>query len=200
MELGLFLDLLKAARDQGFTLGQITTIGLGVLFYVSAFRPIKIKVEDIKTNFDDLHNATREIQHYLKNKKKSGLNPVHTLDKLTWATANSPLVLNEKGKNLAIKSGIQKIIKDKSNELIALLENCNPTTAYDVEQYSVKVISDYISNKPELEKQIKDFIYNNPVVDNETIQFEDLYFVGSIELRDIYLNKHKEIKSDEKEQ
>lgn len=65
---------------------------------------------DIKSEVTDLHNATKEIQSHLSGRTRTNrLNPIHPIDKLTWATSNSPFELGARGLELAQKSGISSI-------------------------------------------------------------------------------------------
>lgn len=191
-----FFSIVNWFIAQGFNAGQITIIILGTFFYFKAFSPLLKKVNEIKNNFDDLHNATREIQVYLKNKKGGLANPVHGLEKLSWANSNSPFVLNPRGQWLSEKSGIAEVVRNNSEVLVKILENNNPLNGYDVESLAIKEVANYVEANVDIIQKIKDFIYKNPVHESKEIGLNDIYFVGSIVLRDLYLEKHPEIKID----
>lgn len=114
----------------------------------------------------------------------------------------SPRVMTAIGKNLFHMSGADKVLKDNAEKLIQQLESLNPQTAYDVESRSVDVL---LSNLAEpMFNDLKSFIYYQPDVlaiknekgedKNIPISLMSLVHLMGIELRDMYLSKHTEIK------
>lgn len=191
----ILISIVDWCVSHGFSVAQITLLLLTILFYFKSFSPLVKKVNSIKTNFDDLHNATREIQLHLKT-KRGGLTPMHGLEKLNWANSNSPFILNQRGEWLSEESGIREIINTNSASLIGALEKDGPSNGYDVELFAMKEVANYVESNLEISKKIKDFIYKNPVYETKEIGLNDIYFVGSMILRDLYLQKHTEIKLD----
>jgi hypothetical protein len=173
-----------------------------LLVYFIIIDPLKKKNKNIEDKIDsslkglkeitqDIFNAVRELQ------QNSGSECVHTLSPKAssdWAMAGSPLKLNVSGKILLEKSGIDKIIDVNIEKLILMLEGLTLNTAYDVQTKSFSILGDFILETAEFEKKIKNFVFNNPTVENRNIGFSDVIFVGSLLLRDEYLKKHPELK------
>ncbi len=103
-----------------------------------------------------------------------------------YAKGQSPLRLNEDGEWLLKESGIKKFIDDALEILLTRLEEKKLTNALDLEDEAFRVVEE---NEQEREVAgFKNFLYNNP---EETIG--NILFVGSIYLRDKYLEIHPEI-------
>lgn len=162
----------------------LVLVGLGFWF---------LFLRDVKQEVNDLHYATKEIQNHLLKSGKKGFEPTHVLDKVAWAKSKSPFTLNERGSSLASESGMDSIIEENEEELVAHIELKKPTTGFDVEQYAFQVVNDFVEKNTEIITIVKRFIYNNPVFEEKEISLEDVYFVGSLILRDKYLKKHPEI-------
>ncbi len=143
-----------------------------------------------------INNTTREIQTYIQ--EKDGKAFVHKLPKnlgfFDWAKTRSPLRLNKAGSDLSKASGMEKMVKDNINELLIDLEERNLETAYDVQQESFDVVEDLITSEKEYEKELKNFLFNNPKFKGKMVDPADLVFVGSLILRDAYLDRHEELR------
>jgi hypothetical protein len=153
------------------------------------FEWIKKNMQNIFDILRELHDAVREIQ------VRVGGEFVHTLSPKAidgWAISGSPLKLSEAGKNLLKKSTIDEIVSENAEKLILKIEELKLTTAYDVQDKSFSVLAEFVLKTPELEKRIKDFVFNNPVVEDRHIGFRDVIYVGSLQLRDEYLKRHSE--------
>ena len=176
----------------GITPQQITPLFLTAFLF--GFVLWRYLIRDLKTEVIDLHNATREIQLHLENPpRRARLSPMHRLDKLAWAVANSPFQLNDKGQSLANASGISALVELNRVNMIAQLSKTNPPTGLDVEQCSFKILGEYVEQNKEEENKIKEFIFKNPVFEGKEIGIEDVLFVGGILLRNEYFKVHPEL-------
>ncbi|TXH08226.1 MAG: hypothetical protein E6Q06_00055 [Candidatus Moraniibacteriota bacterium] len=188
----------------------VITAVMFVFFYVYFFRPIKssgTKLEaKITTGFQSLNNTTKEIFEAVREIQVTNggsyLHPLSPRSASDWVVGNSPLVLNDSAKILVERSGIDKVVSENKNELIAELEKLNLKTAYDVQLKAFPQLGEFILDNPAIEKKIKDYVYNNPTIEgkDKPISFSDVVFVGSIELRDAYLDKYPKLKEDASEE
>lgn len=99
----------------------------------------------------------------------------------------SPLQLTEKGKEWLEEIGFVKIFTDNSLDFFNLIDAEKPKTKYDVE---VSAFTSFITlSDKEYFKSIKEYLYQHPK--------ENLQTIGKgagIYIRDMYLEKHPEIK------
>ena len=204
---GVLIALWNWARSQEISwMTLITTLFVSlivlIIFYFFVIEPVKKKNKAIEDKIDgnfsllkkttlDIFDAVRELQ------LKTGSECLHALSpKATgeWAVSGSPLKLSVSGKKLLTESNIDKLVQDNIEKLIPKIEELKLNTAYDVQVKSFSVLGDFVLKTPELEKKIKEFAFNNPVVEGKNIGFSDIIFVGSILLRDAYLSRHPELK------
>jgi hypothetical protein len=103
----------------------------------------------------------------------------------------SPRALNELGKRLFNDIDGNSFLKENKNVLFKSITESNPLTELDVEQVANVACLSLVST-PAFNK-MKDFVYNSPAVEIEggkkyDISLNDICFVLSIPLRDMYLN------------
>ena len=174
--------------------------------YFAFIEPVNRNGKNIESKMDgyfrnmnrtiqDIYNAVREIQN--SNPSSICLHPLSPKSMSEWAEAGSPLKLSGAGEKLREGSRIDLIVSENSEKLIAILEKQKLDTALDVQERSFTVLADFILSDPVLSKKVKNFVFNNPKVGNRNIGFPDVIFVGSILLRDRYLDKHKELKENQ---
>lgn len=174
----------------------VLALGFFWVIYYFFLKPFRNDLRCIKDEMGGMYNATREIQKCIKEDMKKDL--LHDLpNKNLWASSGSPLYLSDSGKKLLQDSGLGRIISDNEAELIRKLKERKPQTAYDVEKEAFLVLADFISEKEDANRTIKNFIFNNPQIEGRNIDFPDLAFVGSISLRDVYLDKNPSLKQDD---
>lgn len=183
---------------------QLTMLGLGlVIFHIFSVKPISDNINRTQKCVNDINNASREMQSKLvllisKTNSIDDWNPLHSLEeKLDWSTMNSPMFLNDDGRELLSKSPMGKFLKDHEKELRRYIENKNPTTAYDVQKYAREYLPQFVLKDEKIVKEIKDFIYNNPIFNNKELEIPAILFVGTLELRDRYLDNHPNLKNTE---
>lgn len=99
---------------------------------------------------------------------------------------HSARTLTDHGNKLLLESGIGKYIDDNKNKLIKIMESKKFETALDAEQGSFYIMRDEIEGG--LGIGLKNYMYSNP----ETTK-DELILVGSIHLKEIFLDKHSEL-------
>lgn len=95
----------------------------------------------------------------------------------------SPLMITELGYKILKESGAQKFINDNRALLIKQVEDKNPKTSYDVQEFSKEVITEYKDSDEFI--NIKEYIYE------EGIEFENIIMTMTVYLRDIILAKRR---------
>lgn len=107
--------------------------------------------------------------------------------------AQSPKYLNEQGKKILKESTIDKIINERYDSLIKEMEKHDLTTALDVENTAFYAVMN-LKEDIEAMKPVKNYLFVNSEVELETVMF-----VGSFHLRDKYLDDHKDILEQNKQ-
>ena len=110
----------------------------------------------------------------------------------------SPYQMTNAGKYLFETSGAKEALKTMSPSLIEEIKKNNPRTGYDVEDKALSVL---LNNMSRIEfDAVKEYVFRSPSIikvenTGEEIKFNMLSIVKlmSIELRDMYLETHKEI-------
>jgi len=115
--------------------------------------------------------------------------------KAKLAVTFSPRRLTEFGRELYQKSGMQAVLESNILHFVEKLEVERPKTALDVEDLANWVL--FKSTDEDFFIPVKNWLYNNPALDEEDIDMSDICYVASLELRDAYLKKHPEILPDD---
>ena len=139
-------------------------------------------VKRIDKDLDDIKKDTKSISEKIFKMEPQ----VEKLWKRAFAPGHSPRMLNEEGQRVFNQSGIKDIFSKNLENLITDIENYNPKKAYQVEELAEKVMQSLKEN-PNILESLKEKAYRAGV-DVDTI-----LFVGSIHLRDKYIEKHPEI-------
>lgn len=95
----------------------------------------------------------------------------------------SPFRITEKGYTALKESGAQKFIDNNRPILIKKVEDMNPKSSYDVQEYSKQVISEYTNSDDFIE--IKEYIYE------KGFDLESIVMTMMVYLRDIILAKRR---------
>jgi hypothetical protein len=140
-----------------------------------------------------MNNAVCELQHHIS--ERHGKSWIHRLETRSgnWSVSKSPLALNSEGKGLLQASGMDKIVRENLDELLDDVTDSLPDTAYDVQIESFVVLSDFLNDNNEILKQLKNYLYKNPQYNETHLELNDLIYVGGLELRNAYLEKHPEL-------
>jgi hypothetical protein len=99
----------------------------------------------------------------------------------------SPTVLTEKGLELMDKSGFVKIVDEQRKDIFSSIEQSKPQTKYDVERTALQTV--FTLFERDYFKTVKDYLFNNPNVDNNS-----WLKAASIYVRDKYLEANPHIK------
>lgn len=200
-----FLSVPDILSSWGLTVESVAPVALvffigGFFLWLGFLRQLRSDMASARECLTDVNYASREMQKkvqdvILKIKGMDEWKPLHSLpEKLAWSKGNSPLDLNEDGKQLFDRSNVGSFVESKKNELISKIEAKNPKTRYDVQEMSFGILSEYIREHEEDITKIKEFIYENPQINGKETSIPAVIFVGSLELRDLYLQLHKDLK------
>lgn len=144
----------------------------------SKFDKLEDTVDVIQSRVGRLESAVIEVQSVLKEK---GF-PIHQPPLLN---PGSPLKLTEVGESLAQRFDGYNFIETNKEFFLALLEQTNPATGYDVQEMAKKVLEESVSHP--VFNPIKKIVYE------EGSNIEPVLSVLGIILRDTYLKAHPEI-------
>lgn len=96
----------------------------------------------------------------------------------------SPFTITELGYKALTESGALKFINDNKAILIKQVEDKNPKSSYDVQEYCKQVISEYTNSDDFIE--IKEYIYE------KGFDLESIVMTMTVYLRDIILAKRRD--------
>ena len=126
--------------------------------------------------------------------------PLFSDDVPRLSQKHSPKVLNANGLIVEEAFGCREFLLDNKEWLLSEVAKFNPKTALDVETYSFAALR--VASLDDRFKVIKDRVYNSPAIQlslgngesrNVEITLDDVLFVISLPLRDLYLERHPEI-------
>lgn len=119
----------------------------------------------------------------------------------SFSQKNSPRELNEAGEKLYADIKGKEFLDKNKEILIKGIDSKNPKTALDVEQSALEVLFAYIND--DMFIGLKNWVYNSPtrkiMVDgiekDYAITMNEVCFVLSLPLRDMYLDLHPELEN-----
>ena len=162
-------------------------------WYYCRFVSTEQKVDGNQKRIDDLPCARHEeeiasIRAYLLAKYPKAFG--------TYAQKKSPRQLNNEGRRLFEEVGGAAFLETNGACLIKRMEQKKPKTPLDVEQFALDVLYGMLND--DIFNGIKRWVYEAPmrriVVDGKEKDYEvtlnDVCFVFSIPLRDLYLELH----------
>ena len=143
--------------------------------------------------FHDIKEQLVEIRTILTMKNPKVAN--------TFSQKNSPRELNEAGLQLFRDVKGEEFLNENKDIFLKGIENKNPKTALDVEESALEVLFSLTDN--DMFIKIKNWIYNSPtrkllidgVEKDYAITMNDVCFVLSLPLRNMYLDLHPELKN-----
>ena len=111
----------------------------------------------------------------------------------------SPRSLNDAGKKLLEDIGGAAFLSENKNVLVACIDERKPKTALDVEEAALLVLYDHLDD--DMFNGMKKWVYNSPsrklMIDGKerdyTVTMNDVCFVLSLPLRDMYLELYPEL-------
>lgn len=147
----------------------------------------------MRMTVDSINDQVTEISKWIMRVDDSMINPL--------AKKCSPRVMTQMGKTLFKISGAEKALAENSPLLIDEIEGQSPQTPYDVEDAALNTLLKNISHP--MFNDIKNYIYYQPefiVLQDENgenrevrISLISIVRLMSIQLRDMYLEKHPEV-------
>lgn len=156
-----------------------------------AIEEIRNDVKTLRKDIDSVKMDVKSIKDYLVTKDQKAINVL--------AMKNSPMVLNENGKQIYDIIVGDKFLTDNKTLLFEHIDGKKPRTPLDVEIAAKEVLIDLLSSP--IFDGIKNIVYNYPSIQikqegkdvDYAISISDACFVLSIPLRDMYLEAHPEI-------
>lgn len=149
--------------------------------------------EQIRNDINEIRSDITEVRTYLLTKNSSAA-PI-------FSRKHSPRQLNELGRKVYKDINGEDFLEENKHLFISSIEKSRPMTALDVEANALSVMIEN-TNKP-IFNGIKKWVYNSPSIQiptnaegetkEYTITLNDICFILSIPLRDMYLGVHKEI-------
>lgn len=151
------------------------------------------RLDRIVSSIDSLRSAHNGLVIYLKGKDNK-------LD-LTFFTSNSPIQLTPAANEVLFKSGAKYFIDKNINNLIEQIEINKFKTALDIQSFAPALLWNYSYDTSF--DGIKNYLFKNPYFNSKSKDGEDLAIpldldtiinIMGIYLRDIYLEKHPQLK------
>lgn len=139
---------------------------------------LETDVKDIKHRMNRLEPAVTEIQSVLRDKGVRLYQPL-------LLGPGSPLKLTPAGEELAKRYDGYNFIENNKDFFLALLEQANPASGYDVQEIAKKVLAESVFHP--IFNPIKKIVYD------EGASIEPILSVLMVILRDAYLGTHPEI-------
>lgn len=180
---GRFVPTEKKAAEADAKLGKVDELGKTV---------DALPCSKHDESFAKIMEAITEIKTFLivKNPKTATL----------FALKHSPLSLNEEGKKLFEDIKGEEFLSANKETLIACIDGKTPKTALDVEESALEVLYEHLDD--DMFIGMKQWVYNSPsrklMIDGTerdyTVTMNDVCFVLSLPLRDMYLGLHPELK------
>ena len=179
---GRFVPTEKKANDADSKLGELHDLSQTVG---------SLPCSKHDESFTKIMEAITEIRTFLmtKNPKTAAM----------FAIKHSPLQLNEAGEKLLEDIGGKAFLDENKDLLIACIEEKTPKTALDVEESAMEVLFAHLDD--DIFNEMKKWVYNSPSrkvkIDGEekdyTVTINDVCFVLSLPLRDMYLENHPDL-------
>ena len=165
-------------------------------FYYTRFKKIEQDVSELpcihhEESFKKIMEELSVIRTYLvtRNPKSASL----------FSEKMSPRRLNIAGRNLLNDIDGTSFLEENEDDLFRMIEEKQPKTALDVEIAANEVLIENLDS--DIFNRLKLWVYNSPTrkltIDGEerdyAITMNDICFILSLPLRDMYLDAHPEI-------
>lgn len=120
-----------------------------------------------------------------------------------FSDKHSPRTLNTYGLDILEKSGGMKFLEENKGFLVGEIEKLKPKTALDVENFALGVLR--FRSNDDIFIPLKNWVYNAPSMEvagedgaltKKDISMDDVLFIVSLPLRDIYLKEHPDLMTD----
>lgn len=158
------------------------------------------KIDGIKNSLSKIEGQLDMLIRLIPQTTVSHKEALLSDDKPILAQKNSPKSLNNNGEKVFETFGCGAFLEENKEWLLGEVSKFNPKTALDVEMCSLSALR--VASSDERFNNLKDLIYRSPKIDlslpaGETrkveVTLEDVLFVISLPLRDLYLGAHPEI-------
>ena len=178
-------------------------VGLAVWYFSRWYHRRFLKLEDKAKKLDELPCSKHDEMFA---SIKEDLAVIRTYLTTKYPTAApifsqkmSPRNLNDAGKELFEDISGPAFLSVNKDVLVGCIEERKPKTALDVEDASLQVLYDHLDD--DMFIGMKKWVYNSPsrklVIDGTerdyTVTMNDVCFVLSLPLRDMYLDLHPEL-------
>ena len=190
-------DIKETLRMTVYVGAIIVTFGSIILFligwknrWLERLKPFKTMVGRANSFMDEI------LPSMMSTFETKGLAPEGTLAKWTTivsqdvVSSKSPKFLTKSGEEFLEDTGMKNIIDENLTPLISTLEKEKLDNAFDVEERAFYVIKEFEDSRKST--RLKNYLYSHS---NETM--ESIILVGSIYLRDKYLEKYPKLKVNE---
>lgn len=197
------LDIIQVFQDKWpeFTFVVVLIVVVGfVVWKISAFYHTRIKSLEDKVKHAECQRhgsainsfdaSTQAILHKIEFIERALIAKDPTM-LTTFAKSNSPLQLNQNAVKLMSDSRADIILDEHKDDLITKIQELRPATAYDVEQHAYRVL--IMSSDEQWFIPLKDYIFNHPIFQGQSINVDVICFIMSLPLRNYYLETHPEI-------
>lgn len=193
----LFLILVVGVASVGVTWFIAKFYYTRIIKAESNIVSVKESVETVERKVNNLPCAAREE---VNNKILEKLNTITTYlmtkdskAAFIFSQKASPRKLNAYGNRLFEECNGQKFLDRNKEELLESISAKNPNTALDVENLAVQVLISRLDS--DIFNELKQWVYNSPTWKIEiqgqpqdyTVTMNDICFVLSLPLRDMYL-------------
>lgn len=171
-----------------------TAVACYVTWYVTRFYE---RYKHIEKTVNDLPCREREKEISNLRRRVKSMQPRPEIKQApSFSRKASPLRLNDVGERVFADCKGEEFILRHKELLFEWIDEEKPKTALDVEQCAMMVLMMY--SDEDIFNGLKDWVYNSPAIKVEKegkieeliISLQDLFFIISLPLRDIYLQEH----------
>lgn len=85
----------------------------------------------------------------------------HTLLFPLTVAPGSPLHVTEYGDRLLRESGFYKVLQQNHDKLVQMVKEKNPKTKYDIQQYSIQVITELLAEDHDMANGLKEYVFEH---------------------------------------
>lgn len=175
-------------------------------FYYTRIEKAEERIDAAEKSIEKLPCAAHEKTYQ---KISDSLNTIITYLKMKDSKAavifsqkESPRKLNPYGTKLFNDCGGQAFLAQHKDELLAAIAAKDPQTALDVENLAIEVLISHLDS--DIFNDLKQWVYNSPSLKIEVqgqeqeyaVSMNDICFVLSLPLRDMYLETHPDLEKE----